>query len=68
MASDLPGVWVETIGEALTGQPLLGIFGSLVGRLINFLGRMLHLHFWRFANQRAMIMRLLMFFCYYTGP
>lgn len=37
IASSLPGVWVETIREALTGQILHVVFGSLLGRLISFL-------------------------------
>lgn len=37
MASNLPGVWLEAIREALMGQTLHVVFGSLLERLINFL-------------------------------
>lgn len=37
MASSLPGVWLEAIREALTGPTLCVVFGSLLGRLMNFL-------------------------------
>lgn len=44
------------------GTDLAYCFASLLGRLINFLWRLLHLHFGRFADQRAPFMPLFTFF------
>lgn len=60
-ASNLPGVWLEAIGEALTEQTLPGVWGSLLKRPINLLWRLLHLHFGLFVGQRAVSVPFLTF-------